>query len=58
MKIKCIYCDRVFYYANPISSKGGKASKRKLTPEDARAMVKAREAKKAKAKGGDINETK
>jgi hypothetical protein len=33
-------------YFKAIGSKGGKKSKRKLTSTDARAMVKAREAKK------------
>jgi hypothetical protein len=33
-------------YLASIGSKGGKKSKRVLTPEQARAMVKAREAKK------------
>lgn len=36
------------YFAE-IGSKGGKKSKRALTPEQARAMVAAREAKKAAA---------
>lgn len=38
----------VIAYLAEIGRKGGKKSRRKLTPEQARAMVKAREKKRAK----------
>jgi hypothetical protein len=39
-------------YLAKIGAKGGKKSRRELTPEQARKMVEAREAKKRKRKKG------
>ena len=45
MIAKCPKCKTEFEIKNPISAKGGKNSKRKLTPEQAREMVRIRVAK-------------
>lgn len=48
MKITCPKCNTEIEMKNPITVAGGKKSRRKLTPEQARKMVEARERKKIK----------
>ena len=50
MHMKCPKCG--FIFKDPARVKGGKTSRRVLTPEQARAMVRARERKKRRLKGG------
>ena len=48
--MKCPHCGKAIsekLVARHFASKGGKLSKRTLTPEQAKAMVKAREKKRA-----------
>lgn len=51
-EMKCPHCGKTINAAALLGAEGGKKSRRKLTPEQAKAMVDARE-KKRRAKLGN-----